>query len=134
MILMPHLLDLKTRPIATGAGRLGSTTYVAFEVIKVPAEYLIGAEGTGFRRAMVNSNHERLWIVFQALCGCRTSMQDAMALARKREAFGQRLIDQPVVKYKFGNMARQAEALQAWTEQVVYELEHLSAADCVYFL
>jgi hypothetical protein len=31
-------------------------------------------------------------------------------------------------------MARQVEALQAWTEQVVYELEHLIAADGVYFL
>jgi hypothetical protein len=29
----------------------------------------------------VNFNHERLWIVFQALRGCRTSMQDAMAWA-----------------------------------------------------
>lgn len=47
-------------------------------------------------------------------------MQDTMAWAQKREAFGQRLIDQPVVRYKFGNMARQVEALQAWAEQVVY--------------
>ena len=61
-------------------------------------------------------------------------MQDAMAWAQKREAFGQRLIDQPVVRYKFGNMTRQVEALQARTEQIVYELEHLSAADGVYFL
>jgi len=61
-------------------------------------------------------------------------MQDVMAWAQKREAFGQRLIDQPVVRYKFGNMAWQVEALQAWTEQVVYELEYLSAADGVYFL
>ena len=61
-------------------------------------------------------------------------MQDTMAWAQKREAFGQRLIDQPVVRYKFGNMARQVEALQAWTERIVYELEHLNAVDGVYFL
>lgn len=34
-----------------------------------------------------------------------------------------------MVRYKFGNIARQVEALQAWTEQLVYDLEHLSAAD-----
>jgi alkylation response protein AidB-like acyl-CoA dehydrogenase len=129
MILIPRLPGLKTRPISIGAGRLSATTYVTFEDVKVPASYLIGAEGAGFRQTMVNFNHERLWIVFQALRGCRTSMQDAMSWAQKREAFGQRLIDQPVVRYKFGNMARKVEALQAWTEQVVYELEHLSAAD-----
>lgn len=39
-----------------------------------------------------------------------------------------------MVRYKFGNMAWQVEALQAWTEQVVYELEHLSAADGVRLL
>ncbi|OCK91047.1 acyl-CoA dehydrogenase NM domain-like protein [Cenococcum geophilum 1.58] len=116
MILIPRLPGLKTRPISAGAGRLSSTTYVTFEDVKVPAEYLIGAEGAGFRQTMVNFNHERLWI------------------AQKRKAFGQRLIDQPVVRYKFGNMAWQVEALQAWTEQVVYELEHLSAADGVRLL
>lgn len=79
MILIPRLPGLKTRPISAGAGRLSSTTYVTFEDVKVPAEYLIGAEGAGFRQTMVNFNHERLWIVFQALRGCRTSMQDVMA-------------------------------------------------------
>jgi alkylation response protein AidB-like acyl-CoA dehydrogenase len=134
MILIPRLPGLKTRPSSTGAGRLSSTTYVTFEDVKVSAEYLICAEGAGFQQTMVNFNHERLWIIFQALRGCRASMQDAMAWAQKHEAFGQRLIDKPVVRYKFGNIARQVEALQAWTEQVVYELEHLNAADGVYFL
>ena len=31
-------------------------------------------------------------------------------------------------------MARQVEALQVWAGRVVYELEHLNAADDVYFL
>ena len=49
-----------------------------------------------------------------------------MAWAQKREAFGKKLIEQPVVRYKFGNMGRQVEALQSWTEQVVFELENLN--------
>ena len=61
-------------------------------------------------------------------------MKDAIAWVQKREAFGQRLIGQPVVRYKFRNMARQVEALQVWAGWVVYELEHLNAADDVYFL
>lgn len=47
----------------------------------------------------------------------------------KREAFGMKLIDQPVVRYKFGSMAKEVEALQAWTEQIVYELDHMSYQD-----
>ena len=36
------------------------------------------------------------------------------------------LIEQPVVRPKFGMMGKKVEALQAWTEQVICELEHLS--------
>ncbi|KAF2471680.1 acyl-CoA dehydrogenase-like protein [Lindgomyces ingoldianus] len=129
MLLIPRSEGLRTRPVSVIAGPLSATTYVTFEDVKVPAEYLIGAEGAGFRQTMVNFNHERLWIVFQGLRGCRTAVHDAFQWALKREAFGKKLIEQPVVRYKFGNMGRQIEALQAWTEQVVYELEHLSDKD-----
>lgn len=40
----------------------------------------------------------------------------------KREAFGKTLIEQPVVRNKFGNMGRMVESLQAWTEQIIFEL------------
>ncbi|KAH8658463.1 acyl-CoA dehydrogenase-like protein [Xylariales sp. PMI_506] len=129
MLLIPRTEGIRTRKIEIGAGSLSATTFVTFEDVKVPAEYLIGQEGHGFMYTMTNFNHERLWIAFQALRGCRASIQDAMAWAQKREAFGQTLIQQPVVRYKFGNMARQVEALQAWTEQVVYELENLNDLD-----
>jgi alkylation response protein AidB-like acyl-CoA dehydrogenase len=133
MLLIPRSEGLRTRKIEIGAGSLSATTFVTFDDVKVPVEYLIGEEGNGFRYTMTNFNHERLWIVFQALRGCRTSIEDAMAWAMKREAFGKTLIEQPVVRYKFGNMARQVEALHAWTEQVIYELEHLDAKEGWWF-
>jgi alkylation response protein AidB-like acyl-CoA dehydrogenase len=129
MLLIPRSEGLTTRKIEIGGGSLGATTFVSFDDVKVPVEYLIGEEGMGFRYTMTNFNHERLWIAFQALRGCRTAIQDAMAWAMKREAFGMTLIEQPVVRFKFGNMARQVEALHAWTEQVVYELDNLSDKD-----
>jgi len=125
MLLIPRGPGIRTRKIDIGAGSLSATTYVVFEDTKVPVEYLVGEEGMGFMYTMTNFNHERLWIAFQALRGCRVSMMDAMEWAQKREAFGVRLIDQPVVRWKFGNMARKVEALQAWVEQVVYELGKL---------
>ena len=129
MLLIPRSKGLRTRHLPVGSGTLSSTTYVTFEDVKVPASYLVGQEGMGFKLVMTNFNHERLWIVSQALRGCRTSIHDAMAWAKKREAFGMTLIRQPVVRYKFGNMARQVEALQSWAERVVYELDNLSDAD-----
>ncbi|KAK7883389.1 hypothetical protein LTR67_011288 [Exophiala xenobiotica] len=49
-----------------------------------------------------------------------------MSWAQKREAFGITLIEQPVVRFKFGHMARKVEGLQAWAERIIYELDDLS--------
>ncbi|KAH8730294.1 acyl-CoA dehydrogenase-like protein [Phaeosphaeriaceae sp. PMI808] len=129
MLLIPRGKGVKTRKLEVITGPLSATTYVTFEDVEVPVEYLIGREGEGFKQTMVNFNHERLWIAFQALRGCRIAMHDAWQWALKREAFGKLLIEQPVVRNKFGNMGRQVESLQAWTEQIIYELENLSDAD-----
>ena len=126
LLIDRHLPGINCRKIEIGAGRLSATTYITFEDVEVPAKYLIGKEGQGFRLIMSNFNHERIWIVFQALRGARTCLDDAMAWAQKREVFGQTLITQPVVRHKFGLCAKKVEGLQAWTEQVVYELDHLS--------
>ncbi|PGG97885.1 hypothetical protein AJ79_09057 [Helicocarpus griseus UAMH5409] len=128
-LLVPRTEGIRTRKIEIGAGGLSATTYVVFEDVKVPVEYLVGSEGQGFRYVMSNFNHERLWIVFQTLRASRICLQDAMAWAMKREAFGMTLIEQPVVRHKFGSMAKEVEALQAWTEQVIYELDHMSYKD-----
>jgi alkylation response protein AidB-like acyl-CoA dehydrogenase len=126
-LLIPRDLEgIKCRKIEIGAGKLSATTYITFEDVRVPTRYLIGREGGGFRLIMSNFNHERLWIVFQALRGARTCLEDAMAWAQKREVFGQTLIQQPVVRHKFGLCGKKVEALQAWAEQVTYELDNLS--------
>ena len=126
LLIDRHLPGIKCRKIEIGAGKLSATTYITFEDVEVPAEYLIGTENQGFKLVMSNFNHERLWIVFQALRGARICLHDAMTWAQKREVFGMTLIEQPVVRHKFGIMGKKVEALQAWTEQIVYELEHLS--------
>jgi len=128
MLLIPRSEGIKTRKIEIGAGGMGATTYVTFEDVKVPVEYLVGEEGMGFKYTMSNFNHERLWIAFQAIRGARLCLEDAMVWCQKREAFGITLIEQPVVRHKFGHMAREVEGLQTWIEQIIYELDNLSHA------
>lgn len=127
MLLIPRdIKGIMTRKIEIGAGGMGATTYITFEDVKVPASYLVGKEGMGFKYTMSNFNHERLWIAFQALRGARLCLEDAMAWCMKREAFGKTLIEQPVVRHKFGHMARQVDGFQAWVESVIWELDNLS--------
>jgi alkylation response protein AidB-like acyl-CoA dehydrogenase len=128
MILIPRLPGLQTRKIEVGIGGISATTYVTFEDVKVPARYLVGKEGEGFKYTMSNFNHERLWIAFQAIRSARICLQDAMDWCKKREAFNKTLIEQPVVRHKFGHMGRQIDALQNWIESIVYELDNMSHA------
>lgn len=130
MLLIPRSLPgITTRKIEIGGGSMTATTYITFEDVRVPSSYLVGQEGMGFKYTMSNFNHERLWIAFQALRGSRICLEDAMSWCLKREAFGKTLIEQPVVRHKFGHMARQVDALQAWIESLIYELDHLSHAE-----
>lgn len=61
--------------------------------------------------------------------GARICLEDTFQWAQKREVFGQKLIEQPVVRHKLGICGKKVDALQAWTEQIVYELDHLSEAE-----
>ena len=105
------------------------TTYVDFEDVKVPVENLIGVEGEGFKCLMNNFNHERLYICIGANAISRSVLKDAMEYAHKREVFAGKLIDQGVIRNKFGQMARYVEAQQAWIESIVYQLDNMSKAD-----
>jgi alkylation response protein AidB-like acyl-CoA dehydrogenase len=134
MLLIPRLPGISTRKIEIGAGGMSATTYVTFEDVKVPAEYLVGEEGMGFKYTMSNFNHERLWIAFQAVRGSRICLEDTMKWCQKREAFGKTLIEQPVVRHKFGHMARQIDGLQSWIESIIYELDNMSHAQGMYLL
>lgn len=125
LLIDRHLGGISCRKIEIGAGKLSATTYITFEDVKVPADMLIGAEGGGFKFIMSNFNHERIWIVFQALRGARTCMEDAFAWVQKREVFGKKLVEQPVVRNKLGLCGKRIDALQAWCEQIVYELDNL---------
>ncbi|KAK5077626.1 hypothetical protein LTR70_000953 [Exophiala xenobiotica] len=129
LLIDRHLPGINCRKIEIGAGRLSATTYITFEDVEVPAKYLIGNEGGGFKFIMSNFNHERIWIVYQALRGARICLEDAFAWAQKREVYGQLLIAQPVVRHKLGICGKKVDALQAWTEQLVYEIDSLSEKD-----
>jgi len=52
-----------------------------------------------------------------------------MAYAHKRSVFSGKLIDQGVIRNKLAHMSRMVESQQAWLEQLVYQMGHLSKAE-----
>ena len=105
-------------------GSWGSgTTYVTFEDVKVPVENLIGKEDQGFKYIMYNFNHERMSGIIHAVRFSRECFHDALVHAHQREAFGKKLIDNQVIRYKMSNMIRQIESTQAWLLDLVHQIK-----------
>ncbi len=48
---------------------------------------------------------------------------DSSRYAHKRETFGKRLVDHPVIRAKLAHMARQIEATHAWLETTTQQLK-----------
>lgn len=128
LLMIPRGPGVTTKQMKMLPGGASGTTIVEFDDVKVPVENRIGKEGDGLKLVFFNFNHERLTIAFTALRYARVCMEDTIAHTRRREVFGKKLIEQPVVRHKIGHMAREVEALQAWVESIVFQQLNLTIA------
>jgi len=131
MLLEKDMPGITCRQMKCSGVWPSGTTYITFEDVKVPVENLIGKENEGFKYVMYNFNHERWGIVCQASRFARVCYEESFLYAHKRRAFGQRLIDQPVVRNKLAHMARVVEATHNWLEQVTYQMDTLSHSEAI---
>ncbi|SNX85221.1 related to acyl-CoA dehydrogenase [Melanopsichium pennsylvanicum] len=129
LLLIEKGPGVTTKQMKMLPGGASGTTIVEFDDVKVPVENLIGKESEGLKLILTNFNHERMTIAYTALRYSRVCMEDAIAHCRRREVFGQKLIEQPVVRHKIGHMAREIEALQAWTESIVFQQLNLTISE-----
>jgi acyl-CoA dehydrogenase len=100
------------------------TAHLRFDDARVPAANLLGPEGAGFRSIMQNFNAERYGIAAYSLGFAWACYVEALAWARERHTFGQRLIDHQVVRHRFVDMLSQIEATRALLEDLAWRLDH----------
>jgi alkylation response protein AidB-like acyl-CoA dehydrogenase len=120
-----RLLILFTYPGVWPSG----TSIISFDNVMVPVSNLIGKENEGFKYIMTNFNHERWSICVQATRFARVCLEEAMIHAQRRETFGKKLIEHPVIRNKLAHMARHVEATQAMLESVAFQLTRMSKAE-----
>lgn len=108
---------------------MAGTTFIDFEDVLVPVEYLVGVEGQGLKYVLTNFNHERLSMVISATVQARKVLSTAFAYTSRREAFGSRLIDQPVVRHRLAKAGAALEAEWARAEQLTYALSTLTKSE-----
>ncbi|KXS12594.1 putative acyl-CoA dehydrogenase [Gonapodya prolifera JEL478] len=122
VMMIPRAPGVKTRHIEVSGGVMGGTSYVTFEDVKVPVDMIIGEVNKGLRVLMTNFNHERILICIGAARAARVCYQEALHYAHKRKTFGKFLIEHPVIRAKFAEMARHIESSQAWIENLCYQM------------
>ncbi|KAJ5899394.1 Acyl-CoA dehydrogenase apdG [Penicillium taxi] len=114
------------RQLKVGGHATSGTTYIDLEDVKVPVSNLVGTEGDGMRMIMTNFNHERLVISVGVTRSARVALSAAFSYCLKREAFGKKLMDLPVVRHRLAKAGAELETMWAWIEQILYQLNHLS--------
>ena len=94
------------------------TAQLRFDEVRVPARYLVGEEGSGFRMIMGNFNGERLAMSALALGFAQACHDEALAWARDRHAFGGPLIDKQVIRHKLVDMQMRISSTEAWLHSI----------------
>jgi hypothetical protein len=92
------------------------TREIYFEDCRVPADRLIGAEGTGFKTALATLDHTRLGIGAQAVGIAQGALDQAIAYVKGRRQFGQAIADFQGVQFMIADMGMKVEAAR----QLVY--------------
>ncbi|EJE53729.1 acyl-CoA dehydrogenase, partial [Acidovorax sp. CF316] len=99
------------------------TAHLRFDNVRVPARYLLGAEGDGFRTIMGNFNGERFGLAASALGFAQACYDEALAWARQRKTFGAPLVAHQVIRHKLVDMQMRIHSTAAWLESVAAQAD-----------
>lgn len=103
---------LGTKAVASGEVELDDAE--AFLLSPEDLAPLLGrTSAPGFARMMELTNEERLNVAMMSLGCARRSLVEALCYANAREAFGERLINLPLIRRKLAEMVIEVEAAQA---------------------
>jgi len=90
--------------------KMTSTTEMSFDQVRIPEENLIGMLHRGFYQVLEFFDESRVMVAAQALGIAQGAFDRALDYAKKREQFGQKLVEFQVTQHKLADMATQIEA------------------------
>lgn len=94
------------------------TAELAFDEVRVPVANRIGSEGSGFVTLMRNFQNERLALAAYGYATAEIALEEAIAYAKERKAFGRPIVGFQVTRHKLADMATRVTAAKALTYQV----------------
>ncbi len=124
LIVVPGDSKGLSRSVLQKMGWLCSdTAQLHFDNVRVPARYLVGQSGDGFRMIMGNFNGERLGMSVAALGFAQACFDEALDWARQRKTFGQSLVEHQVIRHKLVDMQMRIASTQAWVDTITDRMD-----------
>ena len=102
---LEHKLGIKGSP----------TRELYFDNCVIPADRMIGEEGSGFRTALATLDHTRITIAAQALGIAQGALDYAAGYVRERKQFGQAIAEFQGIQFMLADMAMKVEAARQLT-------------------
>ncbi|MFJ4772509.1 acyl-CoA dehydrogenase family protein [Streptomyces uncialis] len=103
------------------------TREVYLDNVRIPADRMIGEEGTGFGTAMKTLDHTRITIAAQALGVAQGALDYAKGYVQERKQFGKPIGDFQGVQFMLADMAMKLEAARQLTYAAAARSERVSA-------
>ncbi|WP_462410206.1 acyl-CoA dehydrogenase [Neobacillus sp. Marseille-QA0830] len=100
--------------------RSSPTTELIFEDCQVPVENRLGAEGDGFKIAMMTLDGGRNGIAAQAVGIAQGALDAAVDYAKERHQFGKPIAANQGISFKLADMATSIEAARLLTYQAAW--------------
>ncbi|MGI5197538.1 acyl-CoA dehydrogenase [Streptomyces sp. CA-288835] len=91
------------------------TREVYLDDVRIPADRMIGDEGTGFATAMKTLDHTRITIAAQALGIAQGALDYAKGYVQERKQFGKAIADFQGIQFMLADMAMKIEAARQLT-------------------
>jgi alkylation response protein AidB-like acyl-CoA dehydrogenase len=108
------------------------TREVYFDNVRIPADRMIGAEGTGFATAMRTLDHTRVTIAAQALGIAQGALDYASAYVKERKQFGKAIAEFQGIQFMLADMAMKLTAARQLTYAAAAKSER-GDSDLTYF-
>ncbi|MBD0709491.1 MULTISPECIES: acyl-CoA dehydrogenase family protein [unclassified Streptomyces] len=108
------------------------TREVYLDNVRIPADRMIGAEGTGFATAMKTLDHTRITIAAQALGIAQGALDYAKGYVKERKQFGKPIADFQGVQFMLADMAMKLEAARQLTYAAAAKSERVDG-DLTFF-
>ncbi|MFC9487757.1 acyl-CoA dehydrogenase family protein [Streptomyces hydrogenans] len=108
------------------------TREVYLDNVRIPADRMIGAEGTGFATAMKTLDHTRVTIAAQAIGIAQGALDYAKGYVKERKQFGKPIADFQGVQFMLADMAMKLEAARQLTYAAAAKSERVDA-DLTFF-